>query len=433
MIGNDIEPGINSTVSSAPTLSSSGLSAGTPVLVGPADLGEGQSQGEAEVGEIYGVTDSPQARSMFGDSHLTDNVIDALGQGAYPVLALVPPTQSASMDISGETSRVIDIENAVSLDHGMTVTLNGTELETQTSVEELTTDTDVGSGEVIINPAREEVLLPSAPTSDSTISYTEVDYQQGLQPILDYEGDIDFIGLLTANESAVSSLLGFLEQMAAREKLAMGFASMPTPVDESSDIVLPVDSSRIQLIEPGYKESGYSAVGAFVGMRADVGLQTTAINQSLNLTERLAIPLDSISDREALINANVTPLKGLGQVARVVDDLTTVSESNTEEQNFRYGFTRLAVDFVIDQLHGMEQPFVGKFNSPGAIGQLSDLLNEQARPLKESNVVYSFSADVQLVTPLRVKVVFQADVAEPIRNITNEVVIGNDLSLQNDQ
>ena len=94
-------------------------------------------------------------------------------------------------------------------------------------------------------------------------------------------------------------------------------------------------------------------------------------------------------------------------------------------------FPRLAVDFIIETVQTIEKPFVGKFNSPGAIEQLQDLLNKETRTLQESNVVYEYEANVTMVSPTKAKVTFRADVAEPIRFIENEFVIGQNLTLQN--
>lgn len=108
-------------------------------------------------------------------------------------------------------------------------------------------------------------------------------------------------------------------------------------------------------------------------------------------------------------------------------------ESNSTEQNYRWGFTRLVVDFLAETIHLLEEPYIGKFNSPRAIGQLKNMLNKNARPLEESNVIYSYSADITMIDPTTARVVFQSDVAEPIWNIKNEIIIGNDLTIQDEK
>jgi hypothetical protein len=159
-------------------------------------------------------------------------------------------------------------------------------------------------------------------------------------------------------------------------------------------------------------------------MRSAAGLDTTAINQRLTLRSPLRQSYDE-TERSTLIDKNVTPLEKIGTSARVADDLTTVSDDNAEEANYKYGFTRLAVDFLVSTSHDLEEPFVGKFNSSGVMGVFQKLLNKEARPLNQSNVIYDHDVKVTMLSPTRAKVVFQADVAEPIRFIENEFIIGN--------
>lgn len=430
MIGNTLEPGVVSNVSSAATLTSGDSSPGTGLLVGPAHLGA--DEGSAERNRIYGVSDISEARSLFGaDSHLTHAVTDALGQGASPILAVVPSYTMEMQDISTISSQSVTLnEPAHSSLEYITITIDSEEKTVHKTLEPLDSQT-VTAGTALYNPATDEIKLDASPSSSGTIEYWGMDYQQALNQALSYEGDIDFVGTLKGRTDVTNMLLSTLNQMEQKETLALGIASMPAPVDTSGNITVSQDTSRIQLIEPGYHEDYTSMVGAFVGMRAEIGLSTTPINQRLNLRERPYAALD-VDERSLLISARVTPLEAIGRSARVADDITTVSESNTEEQNYRYGFSRLAVDFLTEALHDLEQPYIGKFNSPGAIGQLEDLLNEEARPLEESNVIYEYEATVTMVDPTTAKVLMQADVAEPIRTIRNETVIGNNLTLQND-
>ena len=438
MIGNTLEPGVVSSVESAATMSVGDQSAGTAVIVGGADIGTEQpTQGNANYNEVYGVADITEARSLFGeDSHLTRNISDALGQGAVPVLAIAPMEMNHTQDITDLASQEGQLDNPAKVipegasEGDITVTIDSDTKTVNYTLDELADET-VPSGEVYINPASDYFKVDAAPSSSGTIEYTGLDYQTALQTLLDFEGDMDFLATLKARSDVTTTLNGILNQLEQQRKLLLGLAGLEEPFNTTGDIVVSYDTSRLQLLAPSYHKDYTSSIGAYAGLRANIGLSTTPINQRISLRERLHRRLDE-TERGALISANVTPLESIGSSARVVDDLTTVSESNSTEQNFRYGFSRLAVDFVLDALHALEQPFIGKFNSPGAIGQMQDLLNEEARPLAESNIVYEYNAEVSMVDPTTVKVLFQADVAEPIRTIKNQAVIGNNLSLQND-
>lgn len=426
-IGNNDEPGVTSNVRSAPSVNAADNSPATPLFVGGADL----TNGSAEAETVYGVSDSAEAQTLFGnDSHLGISVMRALNQGAQPVLAVAPNTTTTTQDVSGlgSTNGTLD-EPALEDRENISVTIDGTNKTVSWTLQDpsiQTPDTD----EVLINPTDGSFELDTAPSTSGTIEYEALDYQSAFDAIVEYTGDLDIITPLKERTSVVTAALGATQKLAQEKSLTFVNAALPSPVDPQN-LNISFDTSRLQLFAGVRLNDATSALASLVGLRSRLGLTTTIINQQVPLPSRPVQGLDA-SQRANLIDINVTPLERIGQSVRVVDDITTVSDDNTQEQNYRYGFSRMAVDFLMEQVHDMESPFVGKFNSPGAIGQLEDLLNESARPLEDSNVVYEYGAEVTLITPTTARVTFQADVAEPIRFIQNEFVIGQDLSLQNE-
>jgi hypothetical protein len=426
-IGNNDEPGVTSNVRSAPSVTASDNSPATPLFVGGANL----TNGSAEAEKVYGVSDSAEAQTLFGnDSHLGISVMRALNQGAQPVLAVAPATTTTTQDLSslGSTSGTLD-EPALEDRDTITVTIDGTDKDVSWTLQDpgtLTPDVD----EVLINPTNGSFELDSAPSTSGTIEYEALDYSSAFDAIVNYTGDLDVITPLKERTSVVTEALGAVQELAQEKRLAFVNAALPSPIDPQN-ISISFDTSRLQLFAGVRLNDATSALSSIVGLRSRLGLTTTIINQQVPLPSRPVQGLDA-TQRANLVDMNVTPLERIGQSVRIADDITTVSDTNTEEQNYRYGFSRMAVDFLMEQVHDMEAPFIGKFNSPGAIGQLEDLLNESARPLDDSNVVYEYGADVTLITPTTARVTFQADVAEPIRFIQNEFVIGQDLSLQNE-
>jgi len=425
MIGNPNEPGVTSTVKSAPSVNGSGNSPGTPLIVGSADL----DNGTADAAEVYSVGDSAEAQSLFGeDSRLTRNIVDAQIQGASPVLAVAPPETTVTQDISGisSTDGSIDTPAKEGVDE-ISVTIDSTTKTVEYYLEDVSAKT-VETDYVYVNPTDDSFKLDAVPSNSGTIEYTELDYDEALNAVEEYTGAVDFVTTLKERSGVTTSGLGSVTTMADSKQLALYVASLPSPVDADA-LTVSYDDSRIQLWTPGRTADFGSTLGAFIGMRANIGLTTTPINQRLSLRDRPSQGFDS-TDRATLINKNVTPGERIGESVRVADDLNTVSDSNSEEANIQYGFTRLVVDFLIDTVDQLEQPFVGKFNAPGVVDQLSDLLNKEARPLSSSNVIYSYNAKVEMIDLTAARVTFNADVAEPIRFIENEFVLGNDLSLQ---
>jgi hypothetical protein len=420
MLGNQQEPGITSSVTSAPTLTSGTPSAGTPVIVGGADL----ANGTANADEIHGVGSAVRARQLFGreeNSRLTEQILQALGAGAQPVVAIAPAETTTTKDISGISSTSTSLGEPVREDlEEITVTVDGTDKAPEFVYEDpsaLTPDTDTA----LVNPADGAVELDVAPSSAGSIEYTALDYTSALDALATYDGDVDFYTVLKEESSVVTYMVNVAEQRANEYMLGLAVGAVMPNVN-TSDYSNSFDTSRLQLVAPGRLEDGRSLLGSFVGMRASIGLSTTAINQRLSLDERPLRALN-LTERGELNDSYVTPLETIGNSARVTDDLTTVSDDNSDEQGYKYGFSRLATDFIIGVTHELEQPFIGKLNT--SLGVLEDLLNKGARPIQQTNVVSSYNVSVELVSPDTAQVYFQADVADPIRFIDNDFTIGN--------
>lgn len=426
MIGNSNEPGVTATVDSAPSVTSSAPSPGDPVVIAAADL----ASGDASAGEVYSVSDSVKSQRLFGkESALHQQVEYALYHGAQPVLAVAPGTSDKSEDLSGIGTTTYSLSGVPTEDvEEFSCTIDSNE-KTVKVVYKPVDMVSVASGEVAVNPVTGEVALDSAPSSSGTFGYTSLDHSVAFNAVAAYDGNIDFVAPRKETPEVVSAAAGTVNQMAAEETLAMLVAGVPPYMDPAS-FTNSFDDSRVQLLAGTRTESGKSAIGAYAGERAQLGLTSTPINSRLNLGERLVRRLDE-TQRGNFISKNVVPLERVGASARVADDINTVSDDNAQEANIRYGFTRLVVDYLIETTMNIESSFVGRFNSPGVVGQLQDLLDKEARPLNDSDVIYSNDVTVEMVDPTTARVVVRADVAEPIRFIENDFLIGNDLTLQN--
>jgi hypothetical protein len=426
MIGNNNEPGVSSTVRSAPSVNTSGPSIGTPLLIAPANL----SSGNANPNEVYGIGGASEAQQLFGsDSDLTNGVTNALRMGAQPVLAIAPEETTESKDLSGLSGTSGSLDLPLKEDsESITVTIDSTDQTVSWTLDDPSSHTP-NSDEVLVNPTTDTFELDSAPSSSGTFEYTSVDYTAAIETAVQYTGNVDFLGARKERSDVTTQVVGAANQMETEESFVLALAGLPTPVD-ADQLTVDYDTSRLQLFPSVRMQDRSSILPSLLGLRGQLGLTTTPINQQIPLSDRPYQGLDA-TERATLIEKNVTPLERIGESVRVADDITTVSNENAEEQNYKYGFSRLVVDFLIETVHTLEKPFVGKFNSPGAIGQLEDLLNKEARPLSNSNVIYDYEASVELISPTKARVTFRADVAEPIRFIENDFVIGQNLEIQN--
>jgi hypothetical protein len=104
--------------------------------------------------------------------------------------------------------------------------------------------------------------------------------------------------------------------------------------------------------------------------------------------------------------------------------VNSVSDSNSEEANIRYGFTRLVVDFVIETVHTNERPFIGRLNSQAVRSTLQGLLNSELKPMKRSNAVIDYSVSVRKIDATTATVELGVETAKPLRFIENEIAVG---------
>jgi hypothetical protein len=153
-------------------------------------------------------------------------------------------------------------------------------------------------------------------------------------------------------------------------------------------------------------------------------LTDTPINRRLSTNKDLAVTLNR-AERGSLIDEQVVPLANEARGVRVADDPTTVSESNKDEQNLDYGFNRLAADYIIETTRDNQKPFIGRLNSQTVRNTLEGMIEDSLGELQESNVVISYTVNVQKENAVTAGLEMSVDLVEPLRFIENTVTIGN--------
>lgn len=413
------EPGISSTVRSEQIANPSSNAPFTPLLVGEADL----ESGMASANEIDTYQRPSMAKKHFGDSNLGRNVIDAIRNGASEVMAVATPQTEETFDLASMSTAVEELPNAVKPDpEALSATVESSSVNVEITYEPLSEAT-LSSSEVYVNPSTREVGFSTVPSS-GTLTYQAVDYTSPLDEVRFSTQDFDFIGVLNEHSSVVDAAVGVAEQRTDEQSPCVSVAGLE-PMSDTGQVTLSNDTSRLRRVAPGRTRDGASLVGAFVGEESSIGLTTTVINQRVVLQDRPMRSFD-VSEREQLIEAQVTPLKTIGTSAVIVDDVMAVSDDNTVEQNFQYGFSRQVTDYLIEQAHELEGAFLGEFNRPGSGSQLEQLLEQNAESLSASDVIFSYDVTAE-IQGTSMNVTLRADVAEPIRHINNEFLIGNSL------
>lgn len=445
-IGNDTLPGTITTLESAVSAGVSLSSPGVPVIAGQGYL-QG-STAEASANEVHRITRYRSAETQFGsreNSQLTRAVQDALSEGAYPVYAIAPEeTEVTAEDLSGTASQSITLSNAPVQENAddITFTINGTTKDTVLYRDGDPSNASPGTDEVYLNPVTGEAYADEqAGNTSDEVSYWYLDYSNTFDAIQNHEISataqllpevVDFVGLVTENGGVRDSLDSATITMETNGGFTIGLAGAGSPwiddagttTDEVGSFSNSYDSSRLQLIHPSRDGDGNTTVGSYVGARGRIGISTTPIFKNLRTQSSLQFNL-STSQQEDLVNAKVNPIEQRSGSARIIEDLTTVSSTNSEEQAWTQGSARLITDYVAEAIDVVSAPFIGNFNDPDVRNTIKGNASAELRTLLENNQLQDYSLVVESEDDTTVIIDVGIEASSPLRNIDLTVSAGD--------
>lgn len=418
-IGNTSLPGVATSVDSA---TSTGVNSGAAVqigLVGQADV----SIGNAVSNTVYEVRTPVKARELFGaGSPLTTNVVDALTEGAYPVYAVAPEeTAVTDEDATAQTGTLANIPVSEIVDD-VTFDADGTALTTHKVFVDPSAVT-LDSDEAAYNPSTGEYALGVMPTAGS-VDYTHYDYISAISALENEQGSvIDGIGVLTEESTAVSEAHDASIRMQDDYHFAVAFAGAASYIDDPSTFDNPFDSSRIQLLYPARNDAGHSIIGAYLGLRAALGINNSPMFKRLQTKDSLAETL-SKEDKESLLSQKVTPVANDARGSRIVEDLTCVADDNSDENNMRQVLHRFIVDFVTEITNDVSEKFIGELHTQSARNSLRSNIVARMSGLVDLNAITAFVVTVEEIDSMTASVDVGVDTIDPLRNINATVTAG---------
>lgn len=423
-IGNDTTPGPVTTVTTANFVGVYPSSPQDVALVGPADLGANPGQGSATAETVYHVVSSAQAHDLFGnDSMLARGCEQALANSVKPLYAIAPAEQNVSAEDIGLTAEFsfANAPHKETVDH-YTITADSTE---QTVI--LTYNLDAATpaaGECYVDPVLGKGKLASAPSTSASADYTYYDYTNSLNELSDKVGSIvDFIAPLQENDGVATQVETTIGSMEALYDFAVGLVGASTTIPDTAAYTNPFDNSRMQSYYPTRDASGDSIVGAIAGKRGALSLSTPALGTSLSAVGRLYHRLDAAQEAN-LLAAKVNPVENRAGGATIVDDLTTVSDSNTAESGFNTGFSRMVMDEVILVTVQNEERFIGRLNSDSTRNALKGVLDTQLSNLERSQAIEEFRVEVFERDARSADVHVSVELVKGLRNIYNTITAG---------
>lgn len=435
-IGSTTLAGVTADIESSASAGRSVRSPGTPIFVGQADL----TNGSASADEVKRIVRPRTARTEFGDadnSLLTQCVEDAIVSGAFPVYAVAPAETTTTDDLSGESGQTATLqENPIIEDASrITVTVNSTDKDVTLSWGDVANEIP-STDEAIINPQTGQINVDeSLGNTGDDIEYDYADFTNTFDAITSAEIDnvkvrnvVDFIGVADEGGSTMSDAITKAENMATNDWYAIAVGGAGDPwLDDSNNYdnyTNPHDSSRGQLIYPSRKDdASESVLGAYLGLRANTGITRLPIHSKIESVSGLQYSLER-ADREAFILEEVNPLEERGVGIRVGEDLTTVSDDNTEESAWRRGFSRLLTDFVTESLIEVSDPYIGEFNEIETRNSIATSMTAVLDPLLENSQIQGYSLVLEADSSISVAADIGIKAADPIRNINLTVAAG---------
>jgi hypothetical protein len=421
-IGNNNLPGTSTTVDSSSTTGVNVSAAAEVALVGQANL----SNGTASENTVYEIRTPARARALFGNgSVLAEACVDALTEGAYPVYAAAAaPTSVSNEDISslGQTSGTLDNFPVSEIAGDVTITVDGM-TKTVNLIYQNPDDYIPATGTAYLNPVTGEFNLDATPSGSSDIDYVYFSYEAAIDAITAARREtMDVLGICTEDTSTVDYAHQAVKQMESQGNLAIveaGTAVYINPTSYSATF----DSSRIQQVYPTRTSTGDSVIGAMVGLRAALGINSSGTAKRLTSIKDLSLTL-SKGEQESLVNAKVTPLADESAGARVVEDLTTVSDTNSEESQMKRVLHRFVVDFVTDVVQRNSQSFIGQLHTQSTRNALRGVVSSELNQLISLNVVTAYTLSVEEVDSLTASVDVGVELVTPLRNIQATILAG---------
>lgn len=422
-IGSTTLPGVQTEIDSA---NSTGVNVGADVqvgLVGQADL----SNGTANKNEVYEVSTPVKARTLFGKgSMLAENCVNALIEGAYPVYAVAPERVSVnSEDLSGLSSTSGTLANAPGPEDAdkYSFTIDSTTKTAIITYKDPST-LSPGTDEVYVNPVTGDFELDAAPSSSGDVNYEYFDYPTASQALYDAEANkLDAVGVLNENEAAVTDAHNKALTFDDRYEFTVVIAGAAPRIPDTSTYSCNYDSSRIQLLYPSRNADDESIIGAYLGLRAALGINNSPMWKRLQTQKDLVVTL-SKGEQEDLVNATTVPVADESRGARIVEDLTCVASDNAEESAMKQVLHRFIVDYVTNVVNVVSERFIGELHTQAARDSLRTIIGGELDQMMSQNALTAYTVTVEEVDAMTASVNVGIDTIDPLRNILATITAG---------
>ncbi|ELY49897.1 hypothetical protein [Natronorubrum bangense] len=250
------------------------------------------------------------------------------------------------------------------------------------------------------------------------------DYESAIDALIEEEGDrLDFIGLVETDEAVAGYLHDAVKDMESNGDFAIAIAGADVDQNDVSSYSNSFDSSRVQLVYPATDADGESIIGSYIGLRSRLGMNASPMRKRLSTVRDLSVSL-SRDEMELLSSERVNPIKNERAGALVIDDMTTVEDSNNEESEFRQGISRLVTDYVTVVVNDNSDTYIGELHTQSSRNALRETIKSELKALLELNAITGYNIEVEPISAMEARVNVGIETVKPLRNIRAVVTAG---------
>jgi hypothetical protein len=281
-----------------------------------------------------------------------------------------------------------------------------------------------GTDEVYVNPVTGDFELDAAPSTAGSVSYSYFDYPTATAAIYNEEAEVlDAVGMLNENPAVVDDAHAKALQYDDLYEFTVVFAGAAARIGDTNTFTNSYDSSRIQLLYPSRNADDESLIGAYLGLRAALGINNSPMFKRLQTQKDLAVTLSKV-EQEDLIREKIVPIADESRGARIIEDLTCVADDNSDEDAMRQVLHRFIIDYVTEVVNLVSERFIGELHTEAARNALRTIIGGEMDQLLTQNSITAYTVAVEEVDAMTASVDVGIDTVDPLRNILATIAAG---------
>jgi len=132
----------------------------------------------------------------------------------------------------------------------------------------------------------------------------------------------------------------------------------------------------------------------------------------------------SVDDKQLILEERVNPISDESAGARIIDDVTTVTDANADESEMDQGIARIVVDYVTLVVERNADAFIGELHTQSARNTLQAIISSEMKDLLTQSAITGYNVSVQEMDAMTASVDVGVQTIKPLRNVMANVTAG---------